>query len=143
MPRELPINAQLYFFDRESGAYTGQGNSGDSLNYVIPEGMTPIEPPIIEERKYARFDEDTQTWSLEWINLYDGFSQAEKDIFDAAQAKQEAVDAAQDKVSKRLSTDFNRLLKVLEQHLPLTAGQQAGFQEFHDDFDAWILAQEG
>lgn len=170
MARDVDKNVPLYFYDLESGIFTGEaGASGDSDDYILPSRMTPIEPPTFETNEQAIFDIDLQTWSVEYINPYDGWTQTEKDIWDAAQAKQAAIDAAQDLVDEKFAetidltiqfleekfdltpvkqayldgaTTIEELKTVLVDTLSMTAGQKAIVTAYHTDYAAWLAAKE-
>ena len=142
MARDVEKNIPIYLID--NGLFTGEiGSSGDSEDYTLPAGMTIIEPPTIPEGQQAIFDFDLQTWSLEWINPYDGLTQAEKDAWNAAIAKQRAIDEAQDTVDKNLAKAVDGIAMLLQKYIPnLTAGESEAIQSFRDKYTAWIELQD-
>lgn len=173
MARDVEKNVFLYFYDPESGIFTGEvGGAGDSDDFTLPSGMTPIPPPTAESNEQAIFDTDLQTWSVEYINPYDGLTQPEKDIWDAAQAKQQAIDAAQDVVTAEHVETTNAVIGWMEERftipqtdfdfvngmtdiadvkiavtgilnkLNLDAGDLAFIASWKTKYDAWKTAQE-
>ena len=81
MGRDVEKNIPLYFYDQSSGIFTGEvGSSGDSRDFTLPPGMTPLEPPSIPTGKMAVFD--GSSWTLKSIDPYDDMSPEEKAIVD-------------------------------------------------------------
>lgn len=165
-------NTPLYFYG-DNGKYEGiTGTSGSSTEYVLPFGWTPIEPPIVPDGQYAKFDFDLQAWSTEYTNPYDGLTQPEKDAWDASQAKQAAIDAAQDAVTAEHVETSNAIIGWMEERftipqtdfdfvngmtdladvkiavtgilnkLNLDAGDLAFIVSWKTKYDAWLAAKE-
>ena len=81
MGRDVEKNIPLYFYDQSSGIFTGEvGSSGDSNDFTLPPGMTPIEPPSIPTGKMAVFD--GSSWALKSIDPYDDMTPEEQAIAD-------------------------------------------------------------
>lgn len=146
MARDVEKNVFLYFYDPESGIFTGEvGTAGDSDDFTLPPGMTTIAPPTFETNQRAVFDIDLQTWSINYIDPYDGLSQVEKDAWDAAQAKQQAIDAAQDAVTAKLAQAVDAIFKVLVREgatLNLSTVEIDWATDFHNDYLAWKALEE-
>jgi len=145
MARDVPKYAVLYFFDTETGVLYGTGGAGDSEDYALPEGMTDIAPPIIADNEKAIFDVELQTWSIEWINPYDGLTQIEKDAWDAEVAKQAEINTAQQKVINRLAEAVDGIYKVMLREgatLNLTTNEITFGDEVRADYDDWVSKRD-
>lgn len=144
MARDIEKNALLYFYDNESGIFTGEvGTAGDSDDFTLPSGMTTIAPPSFLETQQAIFDTDLQTWSVEYINPYDGWAQAEKDIWDANQVKQAAIDEAQDVVDSEIAKAVYGITTLLQKYIPnLTSGEERAIEVFRTKYENWIERQQ-
>ena len=144
MARDVDKNILLYFYSSDF-IWSGEiGSSGDSDNYVLPSGMTSVEPPTVPVGQQAIFDEDLQTWSLGWIKSYDGLTTEEQVAWDVAVAKQAAIDAAQNKVIDRMAEAVDGIYKVMLREsvlLNLTDPEIAYGNEFRDDYAAWKALQ--
>ena len=139
MARDLPKGTILYFYDQESKVFTGEsGTSGDSKEFILPEGMTEVKPIVYDKTtEDIVFDIESQSWHKQFIDFYLNLSQREKNVVDIQREK----DRALEKVISRLVPDFNSLLLVLENHLILSPTQQAGFDEYHSAFNEWLNLQ--
>lgn len=105
MSRDIDKNVALYFFDTITGIWTGEvGNAGDSEDFALPVGMTAVVPSQMPgDGEQIRWD--GSAWILESDNEYDNLSQAEKDIWDA----QIAINQAQHLVDETMGDYLNKL----------------------------------
>jgi len=140
MARDLPINTVLYFYDIGSKIYTGeQGDAGDATTFIMPEGMTPVEPLVYDlDTEVAIFDEGNQTWSKRFIDAYLNMNQTEKDLYD----EQVAINTAQQKYIDRLGETMDKLLGYIASTNPLTAPQQLFVDEFRNDYADYIAKRD-
>lgn len=141
MARDVDKNIPLYFYDVTSGIFTGEvGSSGDSNDFTLPVGMTPVTPPVFESNQQVVFDTDLQTWSVEYINPYDGVTQPEKDAWDAAIAKQKAINNAQEKFNARVGEAIDLILAFIDiVHTDdLLPAWKDKLDSIRADYAAWI-----
>ncbi len=140
MARDIEKEIPLYFYSQESHIFTGEvGSSGNGDDYILPSGMTEIEPIAYDiQIEYIIFDEDTKTWSKKFINEYLNMTQEEKDLYD----EQVAINTAQQKYIDRLGETMDKLLGYIASTNPLTAPQQLFVVEFRNDYADYILKRD-
>lgn len=141
MARDVDKNIPLYFYDVTSGIFTGEvGSSGDSNDFTLPVGMTPVTPPTIPDRQQAIFDIELSAWYLEWIDPYDGLSPEDQATWDAAIATQKAINNAQEKFNARVGAAIDLILAFIDiVHTDdLLPAWKDKLDSIRADYAAWI-----
>ena len=63
MSRNVPKSVPVYCLD-EQGIILEVGSSGDSDDYQMPDNMTIIAPPDVDDDSLAQFDFNSDSWNI-------------------------------------------------------------------------------